>query len=67
MNNIIISKGHKGYNLSVDNTLYRENINEKQLSGELSKLNRPGTRLNVKPNINSREIRNIINKSSILI
>lgn len=67
MNNIIISKGHKGYNLSVDNTLCRENINEKQLSGELSKLNRPGTRLNVKPNINSREIRNIINKSSILI
>ena len=67
MNNIIISKGHKGYNLSVDNTLYRENINEKQLSGELSKLNKPGTRLNVKSNINSREIRNIINKSSILI
>lgn len=67
MNNIIISKGHKGYNLSVDNTLYRENINEKQLSGELSKLNKPGTRLNVKSNVNSREIRNIINKSSILI
>lgn len=67
MNNIIISKGHKGYNLSVDNTLYRENINEKQLSGELSKLNKPGTRLNVKSNVNSRGIRNIINKSSILI
>ena len=67
MNNIIINKGHKGYNISVDNTLYRENINENQLSRELSKLNRPGTRLNVKSNINSREIRNIINKSSILI
>lgn len=67
MNNIIISKGHKGYNLSVDNTLYRENINEKQLSGELSKLNKPGTRLNVKSNVNSRGIRNFINKSSILI
>ena len=67
MNNIIISKGHKGYNLSVDNTLYREKKKKKQLSGELSKLNRPGTRLNVKSNINSREIRNIINKSSILI